>query len=124
MPYDAVLCDVTDCLDRRWVIVPNFSISQTVLKLDAAPDSIESFIRHQPEFISQYYSNIAFHDSKFGLFDQINEANTILIASDDGAVPKQGSIDFVMADDKGNRYLTFWGQPSGYNPQLFRYEAC
>ena len=113
---DAVPCDVTDSSDKGWGIVPHFSIFQPALEIDARHDSFESFIRHQHEFISQYCSNIDFYVSKFRLFDQIVEANTILSASDGGAVPKQGSIGFVIANDKGNRYVICWGQQSGYDP--------
>lgn len=55
--------------------------------------------------------------------NRIDEANTILIASNDGAILKQGSIGFVIVDNNGDRHVTCWGQSSGYDPQSFLSEV-
>lgn len=124
LPDDAVPCDVTDSSGKGWGIVPHYCITSKAQANIESPENFENFIRQQPEFISQYYSHIEFYHSKFHLFDQIDEDNTILIASDGGAIPNQALIGFVIADDQGNIFVTCWGQPSRYDPQSFRSKVC
>jgi hypothetical protein len=47
-----------------------------------------------------------------------------LIATDGGAIPMQGSLGFVFADENGNILVTCFGQPSGNDPLSFRSEMC
>ena len=58
------------------------------------------------------------------LFHFINsqkyDKQQLLIVTDGGAIPAQGSISFVLGDEKGNCFLRYWGQLAGINTKYFR----
>ena len=83
------------------------------------PD-LESFVRSQPEFISQYYHHFKFFPVAFSLYEQLANQETIAIATNGGAIPSKGSIGFVIAKlHDGESFLRCYGQPAVINPQSF-----
>ena len=79
-----------------------------------------SFLQLQPEYISQYYTDVDFCVNPFNFYEQLGINLTIAIALDGGAKPSHGSIGFVIVSaDTGNPIVTCWGQPAGINPQSY-----
>ena len=48
----------------------------------------------------------------------------LLIATDGGAVPRKGSLGFLITDSNGEPFITCYGQPAGHDPRSYRSEIC
>ena len=48
----------------------------------------------------------------------------LLIATDGGAVPRKGSLSFLITDSNGEPFITCYGQPAGHDPKSYRSEIC
>ena len=48
----------------------------------------------------------------------------LLIATDGGAVPRKGSLGFLITDSYGEPFITCYGQPAGNDPGSYRSEIC
>ena len=93
-------------------------------------------INNLSPYISQYYEYINFAPDcernkppcQLTLFNFLtadeNQKHKLLIVTDGGVIPAQGSIGFVLCDEKGKCFLECWGQPSGIDPKSFRAEIC
>jgi hypothetical protein len=58
------------------------------------------------------------------IYEILKSTQKVNIATDGGAMPFEGSIGFVSADDEGNILLTCYGQPSGNDSLSFWSEIC
>ena len=69
-----------------------------------------SYLKLQPEYISQYYTHFELYINPFTLYDQLCMDLTIAFASDNNVKPSQGSNGFVIASaDTDNQIVTYWG---------------
>ena len=84
-----------------------------------------SFLKLQPEFLSQYYTYVDFYVNSNDFYEQLGINLTIAIVLDGGAKPSRGSIGFVIASaDTGDPIVICWGQPVGIDPQSYLSEIC
>ena len=84
-----------------------------------------SFLKSQPEYISQYYEEVDFCVNPVVFYQNLGINLKFAIALDGGATRSRGLIGFVIASAKsGDPIVTCWGQPAGINPQSYRSEVC
>jgi hypothetical protein len=122
LPEDSVPVDVKDAVDG-WRIA-FYQALEVPAKANAAPVTFRDTLMQQPEYISQYYTQIDFHTVPFRVYEQIKASKRALIATDGGAIPYKGSLGFVIADEDAVILTTCFGQPSGHDPLSFRSEIC
>jgi hypothetical protein len=89
-----------------------------------SPSTFLSTLMQQPEYISQYYTQIDFHTVPVKIYEHLKSIRKVFVATDGGAIPFKGSLGFVIADDEGNIMATCFGQPAGHDPLSFRSEIC
>ena len=118
LPDDAVSCDATN-KKNGWLVLDHQPLQLDPLPQKEVPDDINfiSFLKSQPEYISQYYYDVNLCFNPFDFYEQLGIDLTLAIASDGGAKPSRGSIGFVLASaDTGDPIVTCWGQPAGIDP--------
>ena len=124
--YDAVPCNATN-KKNGWLVLDHQPLQLDPLSQQEVPDDINfiSFLKSQPEYISQYYEDLEFCVNSFVFYENLGINLNFAIASDGGATRSCGSIGFVIASaDLGNPIVTCWGQPAGIDPQSYWSEVC
>jgi hypothetical protein len=122
LPKDASPADVMDTAEG-WRVSGHLPMRNKETKIEVTT-TFKDYIKTQEEHVTQYYTQIEFIRAPHEIYELLKSMKKVLIATDGGAIPMEGSIGFVIADDDGNILLTCFGQPAGNNPLLFRSEIC
>ena len=122
IPTDSVPVDVTATNDG-WRVCHHCSRTPTT-EPRHEPIDFRSFVQTQPEYISQYYSDIHLDITPIQLYNMIKEKKQLIFATDGGAIKFKGSLGFVLTDETGERILACYGQPAGHDPLSYRAEIC
>jgi hypothetical protein len=123
LPDDTVPVDVIDAVDG-WRISFYQALDIPTAKPVLSPTTFLSTLMQKPDYISQYYTQIDFHTVPIKIYEHLKSIRKVFVATDGGAIPRKGSLGFVIADDEGNIMATCFGQPAGHDPLSFRSEIC
>jgi hypothetical protein len=122
LPKDASPTDVMDTAEG-WRVSGHLPMRNKETKMEVTT-TFKDYIKTQEEHVTQYYTQIEFIRVPHEIYELLKSTKKVLIANDGRAIPMQGSIGFVIADEDGNILLTCFGQPAGNNPLSFRSEIC
>ena len=77
-------------------------------------------------YIMQYYTKFDFDCSSkvYDIYKLFLNKIDIKIATDSDAIPQQGSLGFIIAQEDGTHLFKFYGQPAGIDALSYRSEIC
>jgi hypothetical protein len=99
LPEDASPTDVMDT-EEGWRISTHLPMSNTEQEEESekAGTFIMEYLMKQDKHISQYYTEMNFLTVPIEIYELIKSTKRIQIATDGGAIPLKGSLEFVFAD--------------------------
>jgi hypothetical protein len=122
LPEDTVPIYIMDT-EEGWRMSGQLLIMKKAIRR-TTPASFMKYLMTQEEHISQHYTQIEFDIVPIKLYELLKSPNKVLIATDGGAIPLKGLLEFIVADEEGTILAKCYGQPSGNDPLSFRSEIC
>ena len=89
----------------------------------ASPTDLVKFVKSQPAYISQYYTNIKREIPEAEVYKVLKYTKKILIATEGGAKVFKGSLGFVITDAKHRVLISCYGHTAGHDSLSFRTKA-